>query len=221
MLLSKLVARHSARPSGWVGRYLFGRYLDRANRQINALMHDALGYDAAAKILEIGFGGGALLMQIAANLQAGRIDGVEISDEMLISLQRRIDRQGIDSKVRLQRASVESLPFENARFDYVCSAHTIYFWPELNGAMTEISRVTRSGGVLVLGYSSPQALTESGWVEHGFRAYRKDEIEQACRADHARRAATRQRAGQSRRVGHLSLRRRRPPAGLLYAGANA
>ena len=182
MLLSKLVARHSANPSGLLGRYLFGRYLDRANRQMNSLMHDVLEYDAASEILEVGFGGGALLLQVAANLRAGRIDGVEISDEMLTSLQRRIARLGIESRVGLHRASVDSLPFASESFDAVYSAHTIYFWPDLARGLAEISRVTRSGGVLVLGYSSQQALVDSGWIEHGFRAYASDEIAAACRS---------------------------------------
>ena len=181
-MLSKLVARHSAKPTGLLGRFVFGRYLDRANRRMHSLMHDALDYDAGSKILEVGFGGGALLLQIAANLQQGRIEGIDVSDEMLTSLKRRVARLGIEAKVGLHRASVEALPFAGESFDRVCSAHTIYFWPDLAGGIGEIGRVTKPGGLLVLGFSSKESLVEAGWAEHGFRAYGEAEIEQACRA---------------------------------------
>ena len=185
MLLSKLVARQSAKPAGLLGRFVIGRYLDRANRKMNSLMHDALEYTRDSNILEVGFGGGALLLQIADNLHQGRINGVEVSDEMLTNLQRRVDRLGIGSRVSLYQASIESLPFDDESFDYVCSAHTLYFWPELTTGIAELGRVTRSGGVLVLGFSSKQALMASGWVEQGFRAYDNAEIEQACQASGA------------------------------------
>lgn len=181
-MLSRLVAHHSAKPSGLLGRFIFGRYLDRANRQMNSVMHEALGHDAGSDILEIGFGGGAFLLEIAAHLEGGHIDGVEVSEEMLDSLKRRISRLGLESRVGLHQASVEKLPFDDERFDFVCSAHTIYFWSDLVAGLAEINRVTRPGGVLVLGFSSKQALVDSGWVKHGFKAYDQNEIEQACLA---------------------------------------
>lgn len=181
MPLTNLIARQSARPRGLLGRLIFGRYLDRANRRINDLVHDTLDYTEASRVLEIGFGGGALLLRVAQNLDRGLIHGVEISDQMLARTAARANSLGLAERVRLQHGSADALPFDDAGFDHVCSVNTLYFWPDLEAGIREIARVCRPGGVLVLGFSSRQALAGSGWTAQGFRAYPLDEIEDAYR----------------------------------------
>ena len=179
MSLAGLIARQSARPQGLLGRLIFGPYLDRANRRINDLVHDALGYRSDSRILEIGFGGGALLLRIAQELETGGIDGVEISGEMRDRVLARARKLGVADRVSLKTGSVEALPFDNACFDRICSVHTLYFWPDLEAGLREIARVCKPGGALVLGFSSQQALIDSGWTAQGFHAYAEDEVRRA------------------------------------------
>jgi arsenite methyltransferase len=55
-------------------------------------------------------------------------------------------------RVRLHQASVDALPLSDAECDKVFTVHTLYFWPDLAAALTEIRRVLKPRGRLVLGW---------------------------------------------------------------------
>ena len=147
------IARQLARPHGLFGKLVMGRLLDRANADDNRLVLGTLDPDPNARILEIGFGGGALLFRIADMLDGSPIDGVDLSMEMLAVARQRVARNGLDESVGLHLAAVDSLPFTDASFDSAYSVHTIYVWPDLDRGIAELARVTKPGGRLVLGFS--------------------------------------------------------------------
>jgi len=180
MAISKFIARQSAKPQGLFGRLIFGRLLNRANASVNQLIYDNLQHDAKSRVLEIGFGGGDLLFRVARSLVGGRIEGVDVSVEMLASARGKVARMSLEETVGLQLGSVNTLPFANASFDCACSVHTIYFWPDLNDGLRELARVVKPGGRLLLGFSSDSALIEDGCTARGFRAYSSQQIVDAC-----------------------------------------
>lgn len=159
-----------------------GRYLDRANARINRLVYDVLEPEPHEHVLDIGFGGADLLLRIAQGLDSGRIDGVDLSAEMVARAEKRARKLGLAQKACFHRDSVDSLPFGDASFDCACSVHTIYFWPDLDRGLAELARVIKPGGRLVLGFSSDAVLHEEGWVERGFRAYSGMQMADAYRA---------------------------------------
>ena len=180
MAISNFIARQSAKPHGLFGRLIFGRLLNRANAPVNRLVYDSLQHDAKSRLLEIGFGGGDLLFRIARSLAGGRVDGVDVSAEMLASAQRKITSMGLEDSVVLQLGGVDMLPFAESTFDCACSVHTIYFWPDLIAGLKELARVVKPGGRLVLGFSSGAALIEDGYTERGFKAYSRQQLADAC-----------------------------------------
>ena len=182
MIWQRLLSRQSRRPSGLVGRLLMGPYLDRANARINRLVFDCLEPEADARVLEVGFGGGDLLFRIASRLESGRVDGIELSPQMVAAARRRAARLGLDQRVRLHRGSLERLPFAMPEFDRACSVHTLYFWPDLGQGLAELARVLKPGARLVLGFSSARALAREGWEQHGFRTYTAEQVGDACEA---------------------------------------
>lgn len=182
MIWKSLLSAQSHKPSGILGRLFMGRYLDRANAGINQLVYDTLGPGPQDQVLEVGFGGADLLLRIAASLEGGRIEGLELSVEMLERARRRARRLGLLQRAGFQLGSVDALPFEDAAFDLACSVHTIYFWPDLDRGIAELARVVKPGGRLVLGFSAESVLREDGWVERGFSAYSNQRIADAYRA---------------------------------------
>ena len=183
MPVSWFMARQFARPRGLFGRLLLGGMLDRANVRSNALMFDVAAVGPAERVLEVGFGGGDLLVRLAGTVSDGQVEGVELSQPMLRRVRARIRRRGLADRVRLHAGSVEALPFDAGRFDCACSANTIYFWPDLHRGLAELARVLRPGGRLVLGFGSDVALRRAGYEERGFILYTPEQIEAALRAN--------------------------------------
>jgi len=182
MAISNFIARQSAKPNGLFGRLIFGRLLNRVNASVNQLVYDSLKHNAKSRLLEIGFGGGDLLFRIARSLAGGRVDGVDVSAEMLANARGKVIRMGFEDAVVLQLGSVDSLPFAEATFDCACSVHTIYFWPDLIAGLKELARVIKPGGRLVLGFSSGTDLIADGYTDRGFKAYSSQQIVDACLA---------------------------------------
>ena len=102
------------------------------------------------QVLEIGFGPGTALKMLAERASAGFVAGIELSDEMIRAAIRR-NRDSIQrGRLELKRGTVSAIPYDDYRFDKVCTANTIYFWPEPERDSAEIRRVMHPGGTLVV-----------------------------------------------------------------------
>jgi SAM-dependent methyltransferase len=104
------------------------------------------------RVLEIGFGGGALLRMMRA--RGAEVAGVDVSEAMV----RRL--RGFDVQV----ASAERLPFPGSAFDAAVSLNSLYFWPDPEAAFREIARALRPGGRQVICFAPPEVLRK--WPVH-------------------------------------------------------
>jgi SAM-dependent methyltransferase len=87
--------------------------------------------------------------------------GVDPSTEACRMAARRNRTAIAAGRVRLHQASVEALPLSDAEFDKVFTVHTLYFWPDLAAALTEIRRVLKPRGRMVLGWRDEPGATRS------------------------------------------------------------
>lgn len=178
----KFLADQLAHPRGLFGRLVMGRFLNVLNFDFNNLILRDLAIEPNSRVLEVGFGGGALLQSLCDRTPMGFVAGLELSAEM-IARSRLLLRSQIDSgRLELRQGSVESMPFDNEQFDRACAVNTIYFWPDLVGAMREFRRTLRPRGRLVLGFLSDQDIGRAGLDRHGFQRHTANAIETALRA---------------------------------------
>ena len=56
-LAKKFLSKQLARPSGFLGKYMMGRFLDRTTSAHNALVLSQMDIQRTDRVLEIGFGG--------------------------------------------------------------------------------------------------------------------------------------------------------------------
>ncbi len=134
-------------PSGIVGRWIGGR-MARQHQPENAWTVDLLDPQAADHVLEIGFGPGIAVEQVAA--RAASVAGIDFSRTMVSAARKRNAAAIRERRVDLRYGDASALPFGDAAFDAAYSIHSIYFWPQPLAALREIRRVLKPGGRLIL-----------------------------------------------------------------------
>ena len=104
----------------------------------------ALGLRDGERVLDAGCGTGLLLEQEARLVgAAGRAEGIDASDDMLVHARARCAELG---QVGLQQGSITRLPFEDASFDALSCAQVLLYVDDLEAALAEFRRVLRPGG---------------------------------------------------------------------------
>ncbi len=101
-------------------------------------------------ILDVGCGGGRTISKLAVVATQGKVYGIDYSEES-VAATKRTNAQWIDlGRVEVRHGSVSQLPFPDNMFDLITAVETHFWWPNLPGAMREVFRVTKPGGMLVL-----------------------------------------------------------------------
>lgn len=168
-MLTRFLARQFTRPSGLAGRLLLGSWLDRISGRMNLLVLAELDPRPAETVLEVGFGGGALL---AAVLDRGaEAIGADVSEAMVARARRRFGK-----RARIERAPVEALPFADGAADKAASVNNIYFWSDPAAAMAELARVVRPGGLVAIAFEPPEELRKWPGHRHGFRVWSEAQV---------------------------------------------
>lgn len=168
------LARQLGEPTGIAGRVL-GRLLNRGNRSIVVAAVAASQCGPAAEVADIGFGGGVGL-GILLDCDVAVVHGVEMSETMLTEAKRRFSDYIARGRLRLYSGRMESLPLDDSALDAIISTNTIYFVPDLATALSELARVLRPGGRLVLGVGDPKQMSRMPFTRHGFRLRPIDEL---------------------------------------------
>jgi ubiquinone/menaquinone biosynthesis C-methylase UbiE len=100
------------------------------------------------RVLEVGCGTGLILRRIAQH--ADNAWGVDLSPGMV-----RVAKQ---RGLQVVLGSATDLPFADESFDLVCSFKVLAHVPDIGRALSEIARVTRPGGQMVLEFYNPLSL---------------------------------------------------------------
>jgi SAM-dependent methyltransferase len=172
----RYLAAQLRRPSGLIGRLLVAPILNRRNASLNAAVLDALDLCATDSVLEVGFGGGALLSRILPVVSAGMVVGVDFSQDMVDLCAARFASEMRAERLSLHCASVDALPLEDGAVGKVATVNTIYFWDDPARAAQELHRVISPGGRLVVGFAPRETLERLPVTEHGFAKYEAAEV---------------------------------------------
>jgi arsenite methyltransferase len=181
-LLSRLVqpvgaaiAAQLSRPRGWFGRAVMTRVLNRGNRDLIEATLDGLALAPGCRLLDVGFGGG-LLLELAHRRGVHALAGIDPSEAAVAFLRSRTGWLA-GASLRLELGVVEALPFPDASFDVVASTNTVYFWPDLPRAFSELRRVLARGGALTVGFSGAAKLRGFGAItQHGFHFHDEHDL---------------------------------------------
>jgi len=123
-----------------------GEGMEKGHRPIGEQAIELMAIPVNARVLDVGCGSGWATRLMAEKARDGRVVGIDIADEMI-----RLARESSMSfsNVEFQVASAERLPFNDAEFTHAFSMESLYYYADIPGALREIKRVLKPGGLFV------------------------------------------------------------------------
>jgi SAM-dependent methyltransferase len=125
---------------------------DAEGRHPQDIAAAAVASVAPASILEVGCGTGAF----AARLVSEHPGATLIATDQSIRMAELTRERGVDGRV----ADVMDLPFGDATFDVVVAMWILYHVPDLQGALAQVRRVLRPGGLFVAATNGDEHLAD-------------------------------------------------------------
>lgn len=108
-------------------------------------------------VLDVATGTGDLAIAIES-VKPQKIVGIDISEKMLEVGRKKLNAKGLDHLITLRRADAEKIPFSDHSFEAITVAFGVRNFENLELGLTEMSRVLRPGGViLILEFSHPSS----------------------------------------------------------------
>lgn len=130
-------------------------------------------------VLDIGFGNGYMLKKLLRKNNS-KFFGIDISADMVNIATRKNKKATRQGKLKLAKASIESIPFEN-NFDQIYTINTVYFWQDLSKGLTSIYNKLDKGGVFFNVCYTKQWLDKLGYTKN-YKKYTEDELLQATKS---------------------------------------
>lgn len=150
--LTDYMAKQLAKPQGFFGSRLIGKMMNRGNNDLELCAFNCASFRSTDHVLEIGFGNGKQLQKICETITEGKTIGVDISEDLVDQVSKRLNAFIRSGKLELHLAGVSELPLADNSIDCIITCNTIYFWPDPLADAKELLRVLKPGGKMVCGY---------------------------------------------------------------------
>jgi SAM-dependent methyltransferase len=158
--VDRLVDMIARRPSGPVGRFLYGRPV--GHMAGFRLVLEKLPATADDTVLEVGCGAGVFLDML---LRSGcRARAVDHSGDMVAEALRRNAAAVAEGRLDVVEGDAAALPHGDGAFAKVFCLNAFFFFPQPQAALAEMARVLAPGGALAILTASPQTARWARWV---------------------------------------------------------
>jgi demethylmenaquinone methyltransferase / 2-methoxy-6-polyprenyl-1,4-benzoquinol methylase len=109
------------------------------------------------KILDVATGTADVAIMASAILKPEKITGIDISDGMLQIGRQKVAKAGLENTIELLNGDSETIKFDDNSFDAVTVAFGVRNFQQLEKGLSEIRRVLKPGGrLVVLEFSKPK-----------------------------------------------------------------
>jgi ubiquinone/menaquinone biosynthesis C-methylase UbiE len=122
----------------------------RSNQQRNRWAVSLLELQPTDRVLEIGFGPGIAIAELARRATQGHVYGIDHSQVMVHQASRRNADAVHAHRVRLTHAPVDQLPSFSEPLDAILAVNSAGFWPNPAERLCELRRLLRPAGRIAL-----------------------------------------------------------------------
>jgi ubiquinone/menaquinone biosynthesis C-methylase UbiE len=139
---------HPRGVTGWaVGQVMAHR---GSNRERGVWAVSLLDVRPTDRVLEVGFGPGVAVAELARRAVRGRVYGIDHSRVMVAQARRRNAAAIREGRVRLAHAAVERSPTFGEPLDVLLAINNVGIWPEPVERLRELRRLLRPAGRVAL-----------------------------------------------------------------------
>ena len=169
------LAQQFRQPAGFFGR--LAGFLFRINFEGIDWTISLLEIQPTDHVLEIGFGPGHGIEQVARIAVQGRVAGVDFSETMWQQATHRNAAAIATGKVELRLSDASTLPYQDNSFHKVFATNVVYFWKDPVATLHEIRRVMKPGGRLALYVISKEDIAKFKVTQTGlYHLYTGEEL---------------------------------------------
>ena len=169
-------SKQAQKPSDIFERFTMSRIFDEGNEELNAFIKELIAPEETEHILEIGFGTGRLIHDMAGITRHGLVEGVDFSPTMVSIARKRNKKYMADGRVILCRGCFEDLSYDESSFDKICTANTLYFWHNPENTLRKILRILKPGGKFFIGFGDKDELKKKSLNKEIFHFYTPDDV---------------------------------------------
>ena len=134
------------RAAGWVMAHR------GSNRKRNVWAAGLLDVQPADRVLEIGFGPGIAIEEMARRATRGRVVGVDHSELMVRQASRRNAAAVRAGRVELRLGTAEQLPVFDEPFDKILAVNSLMFWDDPVARLKELRGLLRPRGRVAIAF---------------------------------------------------------------------
>ena len=105
---------------------------------------------AGMDLLDVGCGPATITADLAEHVAPGRVVGLDAAPGALEAARATLAERGLSGQVELTTGDVMALPFDDDSFDVVHAHQVLQHLGDPVGALTEMRRVARPGGIVAV-----------------------------------------------------------------------
>ena len=114
---------------------------------------------AGMDLLDVGCGPASITADLAERVAPGRVVALDAAAGALEAARATLSERGLSEQVEVTCGDVMALPFEDASFDVVHAHQVLQHLTDPVGALAEMRRVTRPGGIVAVRDAVYSAMT--------------------------------------------------------------
>lgn len=151
--INERINRNYGNPKAIVGWYIAEKMV-RQHQSETRWTIELLKHSPDAKVLELGCGSGFACKLLLNQSKFTEYVGIDISPTSILTATLRNKKAIQRGVVQFIQCNVKELPFDDECFNEVFSIQSIYFWDNIPKVISEIHRVLKKGGHLVVTLSN-------------------------------------------------------------------